>query len=68
MRGKESRNELYESLNDSDLKRLFAKVNKTKTCWIWIGGSQMKFRTREGVKSIKQILYPDKLIDNHVVI
>lgn len=68
MRGKESQNELYESLNDSDLQRLFTKINKTESCWFWTGGKQMKFRTKLGTKTVRQILYSGLLSANHVVV
>lgn len=29
---------MFITLTDSDVKRFWAKVQKTKTCWLWTGG------------------------------
>lgn len=60
-------NELFASLSESDLQRLFQKINKTDDCWLWTGGKAMYFRAKFGTRRAKQILFPGPLLDNHVV-
>jgi len=48
------------NLNDLQLSKLFKKINKTNTCWFWIGAfsrKQPQFYVAGKILSPKRIVY-----------
>lgn len=61
-------NELFESLSEQDLERLFNKINKTSDCWLWTGSKNFHFRVGNTILSARRFLFEGKLLPKHIIV
>ena len=58
------------ALTDSDYARLYTKINKTDSCWLWTGGKGQLFRVRDKTYKVQRLLWElkhGKLPTNDIV-